>query len=110
MNYNIETTYDFNKEIKRLNKKYRSLKSDFQNLLDNLEKELILATDLGNGFKKIRINIKSKGKGASGGGRIITYETIVAVDETNVIFTIIYDKSDYDNISIAVLKKNLNLE
>ena len=56
MNYNIEVHEIFSKEFKVLLKKYPSLKSDFQNILNNIEKELILADDLGNGFKKIRIN------------------------------------------------------
>ena len=109
MNYNIEIDNEFSKEFKKLLKKYPSLKSDFQSILDNIENELILATDLGNGFKKIRINIKSKGKGASGGGRIISYETIVSVDETKVLFATIYNKGDYNNIDLNVLKKNLGI-
>jgi mRNA-degrading endonuclease RelE of RelBE toxin-antitoxin system len=109
MNYNIEIDNEFSKEFKKLLKKYPSLKSDFQSILDNIENELILATDLGNGFKKIRINIKSKGKGASGGGRIISYETIVSVNETKVLFATIYNKGDYNNIDLNVLKKNLGI-
>ena len=109
MNYNTEIHQDFKKEFKVLLKKYPSLKSDFQKIIDNIEKELSLADDLGNGFKKIRINIKSKGKGSSGGGRIITYETIVAIDNRYVIFATIYNKGDYDTIDLEVLKKNLSL-
>lgn len=109
MNYNFETTDDFDRQIKKLNKKYPSLKADFQSVLDNIEKELALAVDLGNGFKKIRIAIKSKNKGSSGGGRIITYESIIAIHETNLIFASIYDKNEFETIDIAVLKKNLEL-
>jgi mRNA-degrading endonuclease RelE of RelBE toxin-antitoxin system len=109
MNYKLGTTDDFDKEIKNLKKKYPSIKSDFKKILDNLENELALADDLGNGFKKIRIDIKSKGKGARGGGRIITYETIIAVDNKSILFTLIYNKGDYDTVNLAVLKKNLGL-
>ena len=70
---------------------------------------MALAVDLGNGFKKIRIAIKSKNKGSSGGGRIITYESIIAINETNLIFASIYDKNEFETIDIAVLKKNLEL-
>lgn len=38
MNYKTETTDDFNKDIKRLSKKFSSIKSDFQAILDNLER------------------------------------------------------------------------
>jgi hypothetical protein len=109
MNYKTEIDNEFSKEFKTLLKKYPSLKADFQNLLDNIEKELLLADDLGNGFRKIRINIKSKGKGSSGGGRIITYETIVTIDDTLVVFASIYNKGDYGTIDLAILKKNLGL-
>jgi hypothetical protein len=109
MNYKIETIDNFDKEIKKLNKKFPSLKTDFQKILDNLEKELTLADDLGNGFKKIRIDIKSKGKGARGGGRIITYETIIAVNNKLIVFASIYNKGEYDNVDLTILKKNLGL-
>lgn len=109
MNYKTEIHEIFSKEFKVLLKKYPSLKSDFQHILNNIEKELALADDLGNGFKKIRINIKSKGKGSSGGGRIITYETIIAVEHKKVIFASIYNKGEYDSISLSVLKKNLGI-
>ena len=109
MNYKIEIDKEFSKEFKTLLKKFPSLKSDFQNILDNIEKELNLADDLGNGFKKIRINIKSKGKGTSGGGKIITYETIIAIDNKLVLFVSIYNKGDCDSIDISILKKNLRL-
>jgi mRNA-degrading endonuclease RelE of RelBE toxin-antitoxin system len=110
MKYSIEIDPNFSKEFKPLSKKYASLKSDFQNILENIEKELALAVDLGDNFKKIRINIKSKGKGSSGGGRIVTYETIVAVDETKVIFASIYSKGEFETIDLAILKKNLELD
>lgn len=109
MTYKIETTNDFDKEIKKLGKKYPSIKSDFENILENLNNELALADDLGNGFKKIRINIKSKGKGSAGGGRIITYETIIAIDNKKVIFASIYNKGEYDGIDLIILKNNLGL-
>jgi mRNA-degrading endonuclease RelE of RelBE toxin-antitoxin system len=109
MNYDIVIHEIFYKELKPLAKKYPSIKNDILIISENIEKELILATDLGDGFKKIRINIKSKGKGASGGGRIISYETIVSVDETKVLFATIYNKGDYNNIDLNVLKKNLGI-
>ncbi|WP_396167568.1 hypothetical protein [Flavobacterium sp.] len=52
MKYNVILHDNFKKEVKPLLKKYPSLKTDLQNLLDNIDKELKLATDLGDGFKK----------------------------------------------------------
>lgn len=109
MNYSLQTTDDFDREIKKLSKKFPSLKNDFQNIIDNIEKELALADDLGEGFRKIRINIKSKGKGSSGSGRIITYETIIAINNKLVLFALIYNKGEYDTVDLSILKKNLGL-
>ena len=108
MNYNVEYHTNFQKELKPLAKKYPSLKNDLQYLLDNIEKELSLADDLGNGFKKIRFNIKSKGKGKSGGARIISYEILLSTKETNVVLASIYDKSDFDSIDIQKLREVLD--
>ena len=109
MKYKIILHSNFEKEYKPLAKKFPSLKSDIQSIIDNIEKELALATDLGDGFKKINLKIKSKGKGSSGGGRIITYETIIAITEKEIVLASIYNKSDFDSIDIAILKKNLGL-
>jgi len=109
MNYSIVVHEIFYKELKPLAKKYPSLKNDILSISNNIEKELALATDLGEGFKKIRINTKSKGKGSAGGGRIISFETIISVDETQVLFATIYNKGDYDTIDLATLKKNLGI-
>src|SRR5690606_32966739 len=103
MNYNVEYHLNFKKELKPLVKKYPSIKEDLQYLLDNIEKELALADDLGNGFRKIRFNIKSKGKGKSGGARVISYEILLSAEEKNVVLASIYDKSDFDSIDIDKL-------
>ena len=59
-------------------------------------------TSLGSNAYKIRIAIKSKGEGKSGGGRIITY---VVSAEKEVYLLTIYDKSELDTISDIDLKK-----
>ena len=109
MNYNVILHQNFEKEYKQLAKKFNSLQSDVQKIIDNLDKELVLADDLGNGFKKIRLNIKSKGKGSSGGGRIITFETLIEINQRKILFCSIYNKTDFESINIEQLKKNLNL-
>jgi len=92
MKYNIIISENFEKEFKPLYKKYKSLKNDLLKVQDNIEKELLLADDLGNGFKKIRINVASKNKGSSGGARLITHEAIVAVNKKNVVFVLYITK------------------
>jgi len=73
MSYKVETISVFDKQARRLAKKYRSLKNELTALVTSLSNDPIQGTSLGNGFYKIRISIGSKGKGKSGGARIITY-------------------------------------
>ena len=109
MKYNIIISENFEKEFKPLYKKYKSLKADVLKVQDNIEKELLIATDLGSGFKKIRVTVTSKNKGSSGGARLITHDAIVAVDKTNVVFGSIYSKGQYKTIDIKILKEILGL-
>lgn len=101
MSFKVQNTQRFAKELKRLIKKYPSLKSEFIELLSSLEIDPTQGTSIGNGFYKIRISIASKGKGKSGGGRVITYVKIL--DEI-VTLTTIYDKSEKEDIE----EKELN--
>ena len=86
----FEVTTDFEKSLKRLSKKYQSLKSDYLNFLDELEKNPFLGDEIIAGCRKVRIAIKSKGKGKSGGARIIFYYEIV---NNKVILLFVYDKN-----------------
>ena len=69
-------------------------------LLQNPE----IGTDLGNGFRKIRLAITSKGKGKRGGARVITLNLILSADETEIGLFYIYDKSERISITDAELK------
>ncbi|WP_016775785.1 type II toxin-antitoxin system RelE/ParE family toxin [Anaerophaga thermohalophila] len=96
MNYKVLYTNTFKRELKRLSKKYVSLKSDFENLLEKLEKEPFQGKPLGNNCFKVRLAIKSKHKGKSGGARVIIYIRIV---HNELILLTVYDKSEKSNIS-----------
>lgn len=73
MNYSVIPIDKFKKEAKRLIKKYPSLKQELKQLNTNLLSNPAIGTSLGNNAYKIRIAIKSKGVGKSGGARVITY-------------------------------------
>ena len=62
MNYTIKTAKSFDKEIKRLRKRYASIADDYENLLNELRNNPHLGTDLGGGLRKIRMAITSKGR------------------------------------------------
>ena len=105
MNCNIKTSSFFEKELKRLAKRYRSIKSDVLSLGMSLQKDPFQGTDLGKGLRKIRITITSKGKGKRGGARVITLTALVATDEADVLLLTIYDKSERENISDQELEE-----
>lgn len=73
MNYNLFPTHRFEKELKRLVKKYPSLRSEFALLIKHLSTDPKSGTFIGKDCYKIRLAIASKGKGKSGGARVITY-------------------------------------
>lgn len=89
----------FMRETKRLLKRYRSLWKDLEVLQEELLANPALGTDLGRGLRKVRMRISSKGKGKSGGARVITFTVIASVDETTINLLYIYDKSERENIS-----------
>jgi len=96
MIYNILATPRFKKRLKKLFKKYPSIKNDVLELSKKLVSDPTLGTSLGNDCYKIRLAITSKGKGKSGGARVITY---IAIIQETVYLIAIYDKSDKSTIS-----------
>lgn len=101
MNFNIFTIPPFDKQLKRLVKKYPSLKIEYSELLISLKKEPHQGTSLGNDCYKIRLSIASKGKGESGGARVITN---VQIKGKSVFLLSIYDKSEQEDIPDKYLK------
>ena len=99
MNYNFTTYPTFDREIKRLAKKYKSLRQDIIVLTKEIENNPSAGTDLGNDIHKYRLSIASKGKGKRGGGRAITMNVLASEDETEIGFLYIYDKSERTNIT-----------
>lgn len=96
MNYKVYPTPDFKKVFKKLHKKYPSLKSDLQILIEKLAVDPKNGIHLGCGVFKIRMAINSKSKGKSGGARVITY----VIHKNNEVFLIaIYDKDHLGNIN-----------
>lgn len=102
MNYKVEATPSFLFEAKRLSKKYPSLKKDIAELAELLSHNPITGTPLGKNAYKIRLAITSKGKGKSGGARVITCVKVIA---TIVYLVSIFDKSEKENITDNELKE-----
>ncbi|MDH5400268.1 MAG: type II toxin-antitoxin system RelE/ParE family toxin [Cyclobacteriaceae bacterium] len=96
MNYEVVYTDNFKREFKKLAKKYHSIRSDLECLLDTLEENPVQGIAIGMDCYKIRMAIASKGKGKSGGARVITH---LYVDGNLVYLLSIYDKSDRETIT-----------
>ena len=101
MKFNVIPIDKFKKEAKRLIRKFPSLKSELISLNDILEVQPDLGTPLGNNCYKIRLAIKSKGQGKSGGARVITY---MINNDKDVYLLTIFDKSELDSIDDKTLK------
>ncbi len=99
----IKPTPEFLASAKPLAKKYPSFNSDYQAFLKELRENPSLGTDLGSGLRKIRVAIKSKGKGKSGGARFVVFDAIAIKDTIYLIYA--YDKSEASNIKIEVIKE-----
>ena len=97
----IITTPQFVKDFKQLSKKYPSLANDLRQLQTSLLENPTQGTPLGDDCYKIRLAITSKGKGKSGGGRVITCVQII--NDTIHLITL-FDKSDKANVSDGFLK------
>lgn len=102
MSYNVLVTTNFKKEVKALIKKYQSLKTDIANLVRELKKKPDIGVSLGRNCYKVRLAIYSKGRGKSGGARVIT---LVRVINKEVHLLTIYDKGKRDTISGKEIQK-----
>lgn len=110
MSCKITYTPDFAKALKHLAKKYKSMKDDYARLLSDLRANPLLGVDLGRNLRKVRMSIASKGKGKSGGARVITYALILAETDAEIKLLTIYDKSERENITdkdlLDLMQKN----
>jgi hypothetical protein len=87
--------------LKQLAKRHASIRKDVLKLIERLEQQPTTGQSLGGGVYKVRIAIKSKGKGKRGGGRVITYHIV----QRELLYLLtIYDKSDQASISEAEIK------
>ena len=96
MSFNIIATEPFERKLKRLAKKHKSIKADLVTIVDALAVNPRQGIPIGKDCYKIRVAITSKGKGKSGGARMITYVRII---KNTVYLMDIYDKAEQANIS-----------
>lgn len=114
MNFEVITTPEFEGQAKSLQKRHKSFKNDLKDLILSLIENPFQGTELSPGIRKIRMAIKSKGRGKSGGARVITYTVVTVTSESalaeqrsagKVYLMNVYDKSDYSTIDASVIKQ-----
>ena len=106
MNCRIIALAPFRKDAKRLLKKYASLKSELAALQTLLQENPRYGKLIQENTYKIRLAVKSKGRGKSGGLRVVTHvvevELTVEQDDSEQDVTVfllaIYDKSEMENL------------
>lgn len=106
MSFDVRTTPHFEREAKVLAKRYWSFKEDLRSFIDSLRETPLQGAELGPGIRKIRLVITSKGRGKSGGARVITYTICASESDGRVVYLVdVYDKADYSTVDVSVVKK-----
>ena len=91
----IEYSESFLKEAKQLSKKFKLLKSDLKQVVDEIETKNDLGVYLGFNLFKKRVKNSSIPTGKSGGFRVIIYQQI----ENKIVLISIYSKTEKENLS-----------
>lgn len=73
MRFRVILIDNFKREAKRLLKKYPSLKNELVVLQQQLLENPRMGIQIAENVYKIRLSVKSKGRGKSGGMRVITF-------------------------------------
>ena len=104
-NITISVSDAFAREAKRLAKKYRSFKNDYAEFLKSIKENPLQGDEITKNIRKIRMAIGSKGKGKSGGARVITFNILTDVQNGQVVLLLIYDKEDASTVKVNVVKQ-----
>jgi hypothetical protein len=95
----------FESKYKRFKKKFPSLENEMADLMMELEENPVKGKSLGSGLYKIRVANEDKGKGKSGGFRLITYLLRASTEGTDIYLITLYDKSEDSTIKKSSLQK-----
>lgn len=93
----------FLKEAKKLSKKYKLLKSDLKQAVEEIQSKNDLGVYLGFNIFKKRVKNSSIPTGKSGGFRVIIYQQI----KNKIVLISIYSKTEKENLSDEELSEIL---
>lgn len=96
---NFRTTSLFDKEAKKLSKKFNFLKNDLEKFIVNFDINHTHSTNIHSNLFKIRLANSNKNRGKSAGYRIYYY---LKIEDTVHLLTI-YDKSQKPSINENIL-------
>lgn len=91
----IEYADSFLKEAKQLSKKFKLLKTDLKQAVEEIETKNDLGVYLGFNLFKKRVKNSSIPTGKSAGFRVIIYQQI----ENKIVLISIYSKTEKENLS-----------
>jgi mRNA-degrading endonuclease RelE of RelBE toxin-antitoxin system len=94
----ITYTPRFAKDVKPIIKKFRTFGDTLERLEETLLKNPRMGDAYGKNIYKIRVADESKGKGKSGGFRVITYVIDETAESTHIYMITIFDKSEDSTI------------
>ena len=95
----VKASPKIKRKIKPLLKKYHTLKESIENLADELIQNPYAGESYGNNIYKIRLADKSKGRGKSGGFRVLYYLAIKQEETIAITLMTIFNKSEIDTIN-----------
>lgn len=101
------------KSAKPLYKRYRSFAEDLEAFTEGLRANPFQGVELSPGIRKVRMAIHAKGRGKSGGARVITYNALISQHEGTILLLLIYDKADTSNIrpdALVTLLRDINID
>lgn len=107
MTNTVTVSHQFKREVKPLAKKYHSLRSSVDRLIEDLAQNPYLGTSYGNDIYKVRLANESKGTGKSGGFRVMYYHLHKSETGIDILLMNIFDKSDLSTIKKADAVKGL---
>ena len=107
----VYTHPEFERQFKRFRKKYHSLVDDYRCFLEKIKENPFQGVSLGNGIRKVRFGVSSKGGSKSGGMRVITFFFFFLNDDIyELTLLYIYDKSEMGNVSDKYIQYLLDKE
>ncbi len=104
----IFTTEEFERQLRSLLKRYRSIQSDVQPIIEQLQASKALGDKIQNvGYPvfKVRVQNSDIQKGKSGGYRLIYYMQL----SSEIVLITIYAKSDRQDISAKEVRRIIEL-